>query len=321
MSTDDPEIKELLGRALSHHEAGQIEEARDLYLEILDRDPRNSQALDLAGVLCMQCDELDAAADFFEAALEVDPDDARCLCHSGTLELKRGDLAKADALFRDSAERDPEYGEPHFYLGLSARAQNDPAAACDHLDAAIAADPNNVLFLTWRGILAKETDDLQAAGSYLEQALSLDEKNADAWFHLGDVMEAADDQTMAERCFRRASSILPDAGVVVARLGRNLAAQGRWEEARDEFRRGISVEESLSDNWSGLALVLHDLGEDAESKEAAEKALSLDQDDVYAHLAVSRIAKRAGDTAAADAAIARVRELAAGDPAILAELY
>lgn len=321
MSEDDPEIKELLGRALTHHEAGEIEEARDLYLEILDRDPRHAQALDLAGVLCMQCDQLDAASDFFEAALEIDPDDARCLCHMGTLELKRGDLAKADALLRDSGEQDPTYGEPHFYLGLSKRAQGDPAAASEHLDTAVATDPSNALFLTWRGIVAKELEDQQTAASYLEQALTLEETNADAWYHLGDVMEAVDDPIMAERCFRRASEILPEAGIVIARLGRNLAAQGRWEEARDEHRRGIAVDESHSGNWSGLALVLHDLGEDGEAREAAGQAVGLDPDDVHAHLALSRIAKREGDTATADAAVARVRELADGDPAILAQLY
>jgi Tfp pilus assembly protein PilF len=83
LPTEDPSVEnedainELLRRGIAHHEAGEVVEARNIYVEILERDPQNHQALDLAGLLCMQCNELEAAGDFFESAMEIEPDSGR----------------------------------------------------------------------------------------------------------------------------------------------------------------------------------------------------------------------------------------------------
>lgn len=53
--TNEDAINELLKRGISHHEADEVVEARNIYVEILERDPQNHRALDLAGLLCMQC--------------------------------------------------------------------------------------------------------------------------------------------------------------------------------------------------------------------------------------------------------------------------
>ena len=50
----DNEIDKLIASGLTFHDSGEVEAARDCYLKVLELDPRNSQALDLAGLLCMQ---------------------------------------------------------------------------------------------------------------------------------------------------------------------------------------------------------------------------------------------------------------------------
>ena len=72
----DNEIDKLIASGLSFHDSGDVEAARDCYLKVLELDPRNSQALDLAGLLCMQCGESEAAKEFYKSAIEVDPDKA-----------------------------------------------------------------------------------------------------------------------------------------------------------------------------------------------------------------------------------------------------
>ena len=50
-------VEQLIQDGLAHHDAGDVEQARDAYLQALELEPENAKALDLAGLLCMQCGE------------------------------------------------------------------------------------------------------------------------------------------------------------------------------------------------------------------------------------------------------------------------
>ena len=71
--TDADDLQPKLVDAIRHHEAGEIEQARDLYLEILDADPQHERALHLAGLLCLQCGEFEGAKVLLSAAADIDP--------------------------------------------------------------------------------------------------------------------------------------------------------------------------------------------------------------------------------------------------------
>ena len=74
---------------LVHHDAGEIEKARDAYLQALDLDPENAKALDLAGLLCMQCGEPEVAEEFYRSAINIEPDNTRFSLHLGILYLNK----------------------------------------------------------------------------------------------------------------------------------------------------------------------------------------------------------------------------------------
>ena len=44
-------VEQLIQDGLAHHDAGDVEQARDAYLRALELEPENAKALDLAGLL------------------------------------------------------------------------------------------------------------------------------------------------------------------------------------------------------------------------------------------------------------------------------
>ena len=44
-------VEQLIQDGLVHHDAGNVEQARDAYLQALEFEPENAKALDLAGLL------------------------------------------------------------------------------------------------------------------------------------------------------------------------------------------------------------------------------------------------------------------------------
>ena len=59
--SDKEKVEQLIQDGLAHHDAGEVEQARDAYLQALELEPENAKTLDLAGLLCMQCGEPTAA--------------------------------------------------------------------------------------------------------------------------------------------------------------------------------------------------------------------------------------------------------------------
>src|SRR3546814_19055205 len=97
MSSADP-LHHLLVSAIRHQAAEEIDEARDLYLEILEQNPRHAQALHLAGLLCLQQGALDGARTLLEAAIDVNPANAAYLNPHGGVSPRGNELPGAIGL-------------------------------------------------------------------------------------------------------------------------------------------------------------------------------------------------------------------------------
>src|SRR5207248_8201535 len=85
-------MEETFARAVSAHQAGDLDGAERLYREILDADPRHSGALSNLGVIT----------------------------------AKKGDLAEAARLYRAAIAANPNQIDAHFNLGNVFRKTNRP---------------------------------------------------------------------------------------------------------------------------------------------------------------------------------------------------
>lgn len=69
---DDPEIE----RALQAHRAGRLQEAADLYAQVLEANPENPDALNLLGLLALEIGHVEKAIEFIGEAAALSPDTA-----------------------------------------------------------------------------------------------------------------------------------------------------------------------------------------------------------------------------------------------------
>ena len=68
-----PTVAEAMSAALSHHQAGRLGEAEQLYRQILAVDPNHAVAWHLLGVIASQLGRNDAAEKSIGRALELQP--------------------------------------------------------------------------------------------------------------------------------------------------------------------------------------------------------------------------------------------------------
>jgi len=105
MSTADT-----LQTAMRLHQTGQLQQAEELYRQILSLDPRNSDALHLLGLIAHQMGRSDVAVGFISQAIEIEGSQA--IYHNNLGEANRalGRLAEAQANYHRAIWFDPAFG-------------------------------------------------------------------------------------------------------------------------------------------------------------------------------------------------------------------
>ena len=88
-------MKELIDRALFHHNAGKLDLAEKLYLEILKKEKNNSSILQLLGTLYLQSKNFSLSEEFFLKSLSIDPNNPNTLNNLGILKKKTKDINKS----------------------------------------------------------------------------------------------------------------------------------------------------------------------------------------------------------------------------------
>ncbi len=88
-------VSELLARALAHHQNGLLDEAEEVYAQILQLAPENADALHFSGVIAHQRGRSAIALELMRRAIEIEPGRALFFCNLGQVLEATGQLDKA----------------------------------------------------------------------------------------------------------------------------------------------------------------------------------------------------------------------------------
>src|SRR5579872_6291083 len=90
-----PELDALCGQGMELHQAGRLEEARQVYEAVLGAAPAHFQALHLLGVFCIQTGRPGQGAGLIERAVQIEPNQADALGNLATVLNSLGRHAEA----------------------------------------------------------------------------------------------------------------------------------------------------------------------------------------------------------------------------------
>lgn len=201
-----------LQQAVVAHKSGDLAQAANLYREILQRDPRNANALHLLGVVAQQQGDLKLAISLHEKATAHAPTVAAYHYHLGLAHQELQQFARAAESFREAARLQPGYAEAEHSLGLVYMRLGRVEEAIDAELRALAGNPQLLAAHTQLGELYRLQGDLDAAERHLTQALELDANHAPAHHTLGLTLQASNRFGEAEQHLRKAIALEAQAG-------------------------------------------------------------------------------------------------------------
>jgi arylsulfatase A-like enzyme/Flp pilus assembly protein TadD len=239
------EVAQQLHRAVEQVQQGRCAEALPQLRRIVEEDPHNFPALELAGQCVRTAGrEADALALFQRAARENELSAIPVANAAGSL-LALGRRDEAEREYRRALALDPTLPQAASNLARLLREGGRSEAALATLDAALAAGSHDPEVFLERGTARAEAGRLEAA--------------------LADFREAA----------RRS----PSDPVPLENAARAAYHLGRAREAAQSYEALLRIAPERGELWKTLgALYLHELGERAEAERCFRRALLLEHD-------------------------------------------
>lgn len=222
-------IAQALDLAVQHHNAGRLDEAEEIYNQILAALPDQQDALHLLGLVANERGDNERAADLIERAIAIAP----------------------------------EVGEMHGNLALVLQDLGRLEEAAERLERALALSPDFAEGHNNLGLLRHELGQPAAAAVHFERALEIAPDFAEAHGNLGNALLQTDRPDEAAIHYRKALDLAPDQAGVLANLGMVLLETGDADGALASVRQAVALAPETDDPWIAFALCVERMTFDA----------------------------------------------------------
>jgi len=219
-------IQQAFESARQHHQAGRLNEAEQLYRQILAQQPDHAEALHRLGAIAQQRGQPDRAVDLIRRAITAKPNYPQAYNKLGNVLMDQGQVDPAITAYRQAIALQSAYPEAQYNLGNCLRIKG-------HLDEAVAA---------------------------YHQAITLKPDFAQAHNNLGYALQAQGQVDEAIATYRRAVALQPNYAEAHANLGMANLLVGNFPagwpdyEWRQRGRRGPMRREHPGKMWDGRSL-------------------------------------------------------------------
>lgn len=269
------QIRQWMKDGFGYLQAGNQSEALQLFEKILQKQPDNSDALYLSGVIASDKGRNTEAA---ELILRAIASDGNVPSYHYTLAKILDSLEKKDealSSYRQAVALDPGDAQLQNELSCALHSSGRFEEALESIRCALRLDPANAQTYCNMGVTLQSLGQEEEAARSYTKALELDPALAQAGNNLGAILHAQGKFEDAIACFRRTLDRWPDYAQAWSNLGVALQSGRRVDEAEECLRRAINLGLQTFSAHSNLALVLREQGRLEASMASSKRALAI----------------------------------------------
>ncbi len=304
-------IQQAFAQALQHHQAGRLQEAEQLYRQILAQQPGHADALHLLGVIAAQVGRHDTAVDLIRQAIALKPNFPEAWSNLGNALRNKGQLDEAIAAYQRAIALKPNYPEAHSNLGnaLSNKGQLNEAIVAYRQ--AIVLKPNLPEAHSNLGTALRDKGQLDEAIAACRQAIALRPGYPEAHSNLGIALRDKGQLDEAITAYRQAITLKPNFPEAHSNLGTALRDKGQLDEAIAACRQAITLRPGYPEAHINLGNALRDNRQLDEAIAAYRQAITLRPNDAEAY---NNLGTAWSDAGQLDEAVAAYRQAVARAP-------
>lgn len=268
--------------ALQLQQSGNLSQAKQIYLQVLEQEPRNADAWHLLGMALFAGGEAAEAIDCLQNANAIVPNHPDILANLGIIYRGLGDLEQAKIILQRAVETAPDSLAARNNLGTVLLELTDLDNAADQFEAALKLDPTFDNATMNLGNVRQHQGRLLDAESLYRGVLQRKPDDAMALNNLGETLRNQGKWSEATAALEHALLQQPNSVETRINLGRVLLNQFRNSEAQIQFTNLIESQPRLSKPYHYLGKALFETGDMPNALAQIEHSLELDPTDVYA---------------------------------------
>ena len=272
-----------LKEARSRHQEGKLQDALEIYRQLLTADPDCFEALYGMGILCGQMGRLEEALSFITRAADIQPDNAGVHYNRGKVfqDLRRHDEALASydkALLLKPDHVPAHYNRAHILNDLRRYAE-----ALAGYDKVLELKPDLAEAHNNRGNVLRDMRRYDEALAGYDEAIALKPGYAEAYSNRGNVLKDLQRYDEALASYGKAISLNPGYAAAYNNRGTVLEWLQRYDEALASYGKAISLNPDYAAACNNQGNALEHLQRHDEALLSYDKALELDPNIPYLH--------------------------------------
>ena len=189
MSSNDNNQKNLIDKALDFHKNGKIDEALNLYLELIKNDKNNPQLLFLLGTAYVQTEKTKVGIEYLKKSLSIKPDNASAHSNLGNAFKNLNRYEEALESFDKAIQINPNFADAYSNRGVILQEMKRFDEALQSYDSAIKLNPNHFFSHGNKGITLKDLNRYDEAIKSYDKAIQINPNFIEAYNNKGNALK------------------------------------------------------------------------------------------------------------------------------------
>ena len=272
--------------AVNFFQAGDLQGAETICLQIIGQNPHNSKAFGLLGLILRQKGDIYGASDALRTAIKSDPNNLQALFNYGVVLLEINEIPAAIGAFRKAIHLLPHFPEAYFNLGNALFKQDSVSEAITCYRQAVILKPDHIDAHYNLGLALKRNQEFNQAALAFEHVISFQPEHADALFNLGLILHFKEDLETAKTFYQKAINADSNQNPARYNLGIVFSDQKNYTAAVAIFKELVELQPDYPEAFNNLGLALFSCEKLDEAEVYLQKAIELRADfyDAYSNL-------------------------------------
>jgi protein O-GlcNAc transferase len=277
------QINQMMTKAIQCFQAGNLNEAEPLLLDVLKKQSKNFDALHILGVINGIKNQHKEALEFFRKALKIDPNNSFLNFNIAKAfsEIDEDEKALKYHLFATKLNPKKLDGWLNFGRSLSKLNKFEDSLECYYK--ALALNPEYAEAWTNLGCAFIELENFEQALDSFDKSLKINPQSPEVWSNRGNALFELKQYTQALESFDTAIRIKPDYADAWYNRGNALLRLNQYEHALESYDKTISLKPEYIEAWSSRGSLLCSICQFESSEASYREAIRINPQYLEAH--------------------------------------
>tara|TARA_B100000787_G_C16187805_1_gene295694 strand:- start:803 stop:2392 length:1590 start_codon:yes stop_codon:yes gene_type:complete len=234
-------IKEIFKLANESLQKNKLEEALNLYNQVLKINPNHEGTLSNLGVVYKKFENFEEAIDCYEKIIEINPNNVIAHNNLGAVYYDLGKNQKAKNYYEKAIKIDPDYPNAHVNLGNIFKDLKEHQKAKKCYERALEINPNLIIALNNLGNIFLDLKNYQKAKDYYYKSIAINPNLAISYFNLGNAFSELQEYQKAIDYFQKTIDIDSNNVDAYVNLGAQLQKLGEYQKAIELYKTAITL--------------------------------------------------------------------------------